>query len=497
MDAFNSNVEEVLQRKIDIAEDGKRFDDVNSYLELDKCKSFVTEHDFKRVALQFPDELLWCSVKVVSYLSGNTSARYFILGDTSYGSCCVDEVAAQHAEADCIIHFGRSCLSPTTRIPVLFVYGRQPADIEDLSKPVQELVSQSGRHVIVLYDVIYAHISDELEKRLQSSDNCVTVSKIHPTNILGSKNDHTDENVESQPSSSHENSEMENLETHTVSGRSFTLPQDHKVEKCSILYVGGESLTLKNLMMSLNKCPFHTYDPETRTTRRETLNVNKMLMKRYYMIERAKNANIVGLIVGTLGVANYLDILDHLKTILKKAGKKYYTFAVGKLNVAKLANFMEVDVYVLVSCQENTLIDSKEFYQPVVTPYEMEIACNQAREWTGEYITDFSELLPGASKHVPMHDSPSVEADVSLVTGRLMSNRTSDDGDLEDSNESLAVVKRDENMKLALHHTAGGFLASRSWQGLEAKLGETDVKDVVEGTCGIAASYSHEDGTPV
>lgn len=54
-----------------------------------------------------------------------------------------------------------------------------------------------------------------------------------------------------------------------------------------------------------------------------------------------------------------------------------------------------------------------------------------------------------------MHDSPSVEADVSLVTGRLMSNRTSDDGDLEDSNESLAVVKRDENMKLALHHTAG------------------------------------------
>lgn len=51
MDAFNSNVEEVLQRKIDIAEDGKRFDDVNSYLELDKCKSFVTEHDFKRASV--------------------------------------------------------------------------------------------------------------------------------------------------------------------------------------------------------------------------------------------------------------------------------------------------------------------------------------------------------------------------------------------------------------------------------------------------------------
>lgn len=31
----------------------------------------------------------------------------------------------------------------------------------------------------------------------------------------------------------------------------------------------------------------------------------------------------------------------------------------GKLNVAKMANFMEVDCYVLVSCPENSLIDSK------------------------------------------------------------------------------------------------------------------------------------------
>ena len=33
----------------------------------------------------------------------------------------------------------------------------------------------------------------------------------------------------------------------------------------------------------------------------------------------------------------------------------------GKLNVAKMANFMEMDVFVLVACPENTLIDSKVF----------------------------------------------------------------------------------------------------------------------------------------
>ena len=113
------------------------------------------------------------------------------------------------------------------------------------------------------------------------------------------------------------------------------------------------------------------------------------------MIEKAKDAQIVGILVGTLGVADYLSVIDQLKDVVKKAGKKTYTFVVGKLNVAKLANFMEVDVYVLVACPENTLIDSGEFYHPVVTPYEMEMACNPARQWTGEYVTDFRQLLPG------------------------------------------------------------------------------------------------------
>lgn len=34
-------------------------------------------------------------------------------------SCCVDEVAAEHINADVVVHYGRACLSPY----VSFVYG--------------------------------------------------------------------------------------------------------------------------------------------------------------------------------------------------------------------------------------------------------------------------------------------------------------------------------------------------------------------------------------
>lgn len=54
-----------------------------------------------------------------------------------------------------------------------------------------------------------------------------------------------------------------------------------------------------------------------------------------------------------------MNIIEHLKKIITLSGRKWYLFVMGKLNVAKMANFMEIDCYVLVACPENSLIDSK------------------------------------------------------------------------------------------------------------------------------------------
>lgn len=83
----------------------------------------------------------------------------FIVGDTSYGSCCVDEVqpsplplccqlvrgrlmlfpdlpllffqvSALHLSADLVVHYGSACLSPVTCLPVLYIFGQEPLDTE-------------------------------------------------------------------------------------------------------------------------------------------------------------------------------------------------------------------------------------------------------------------------------------------------------------------------------------------------------------------------------
>ena len=125
-------------------------------------------------------------------------------------------------------------------------------------------------------------------------------------------------------------------------GRTLFIDKDKSIEDYKLFYIGAESLTLTNLMMTFNKCEFCTYNPDTRIGRMESVNVNRMLMKRYYMVERAKDAKIVGIIAGTLGVTEYLKVMERLRKMIHMAGKKSYTFVMGKLNAPKMANFMEV-----------------------------------------------------------------------------------------------------------------------------------------------------------
>lgn len=87
--------------------------DFLAHYEIETTVARIVQHGFARIALQFPDAMLSDAMRVQRILRARLGAqmeRVFVLGDTSYGSCCVDEVAAQHLRADCIVHYGRSCL---------------------------------------------------------------------------------------------------------------------------------------------------------------------------------------------------------------------------------------------------------------------------------------------------------------------------------------------------------------------------------------------------
>ncbi|KAK2812527.1 hypothetical protein FQN49_008358, partial [Arthroderma sp. PD_2] len=119
------------------------------------------------------------------------------------------------------------------------------------------------------------------------------------------------------------------------------------------------------------------------------------LRRRYAILTSLNTAPVFGILVNTLSVKNYLHIVQHAQQLIAAAGKKSYLFVVGKLNVAKVANFSEIGGWVIIGCWESSLVDSRDFWRPVITPYELELALQSDNErvWTGAWSSDYQSLL--------------------------------------------------------------------------------------------------------
>ncbi|NP_001306098.1 2-(3-amino-3-carboxypropyl)histidine synthase subunit 2 isoform f [Homo sapiens] len=287
-------------------------------------------------------------------------------------------------------------------------------------------------------------------------------------------------------------------------GRRFPLAPGRRLEEYGAFYVGGSKASpdpdldpdLSRLLLGWAPGqPFSSCCPDTGKTQDEGARAGRLRARRRYLVERARDARVVGLLAGTLGVAQHREALAHLRNLTQAAGKRSYVLALGRPTPAKLANFPEVDVFVLLACPLGALAPqlSGSFFQPILAPCELEAACNPAWPPPGlaPHLTHYADLLPGSPFHValPPPESELWETpDVSLITGDL---RPPPAWKSSNDHGSLALTPRPQ-LELAESSPAASFLSSRSWQGLEPRLGQTPVTEAVSGRRGIAIAYEDE-----
>jgi len=65
------------------------------------------------VALQFPEGLLMYACTIVDIIERFCGVDTVILGDVTYGACCVDDFTAVALGCDFLLHYAHSCLSIT------------------------------------------------------------------------------------------------------------------------------------------------------------------------------------------------------------------------------------------------------------------------------------------------------------------------------------------------------------------------------------------------
>lgn len=127
----------------------------NYNFEIYKTLSRIHQLHARRVALQLPEGLLMYATTIADLLTvwsrriaaalratesedkgADTSAEgaeseawqgvedVIILGDVTYGACCIDDYSCQALACALLVHYGHSCLVPTTHttLPVLYVF---------------------------------------------------------------------------------------------------------------------------------------------------------------------------------------------------------------------------------------------------------------------------------------------------------------------------------------------------------------------------------------
>ncbi|OMO49460.1 Diphthamide synthesis, DPH1/DPH2 [Corchorus olitorius] len=503
--------------------------DLESNLEISRTAEFILSRNFTRVALQFPDDLLKLSTKVVTSLrnklgSGN-KVGLFVMADTAYGSCCVDEVGASHINADCVIHYGHTCLSPTSTLPAFCVFGKASLSISNCVEKLLSFLLTNERPVLVLYGLEYAHAISQIKAALMEAKPKAKTETIFADVMCSSIN----------PLEDHRNSDgllglLGSLTTNNSFGASsgpryslggliWDLAEGQRMEDYLLLWVGPDNSAFANVVLTFNGCEIVRYDATEDRLVTDVSQQKRILKRRYYLVERAKDANMVGILVGTLGVAGYLHMIHQMKELIMGAGKKAYTLVMGRPNPAKLANFPECDVFIYVSCAQTALLDSKEFLAPVITPFEAMLAFNSSflmsvsvswhensggmlwgSDWTGKYVMEFRDLI--SSSPLEVTNQPE-EARFSFLKGGYVEDFELQENGDEDNEGSLALAKttekalqlRDSNpdsLVKGIAKSGAEFFVTRSYQGLEMHANSSLPEPYLIGRSGKASGYKDE-----
>ena len=96
----------------------------NYNFEIHKTIWNIRKTNCKRVALQMPEGLLIYSLIISDILEQFCQVETIVMGDVSYGACCIDDYTARSLDCDFIVHYAHSCLVPIdiTSIKVLYVF---------------------------------------------------------------------------------------------------------------------------------------------------------------------------------------------------------------------------------------------------------------------------------------------------------------------------------------------------------------------------------------
>lgn len=513
-------------------------DDLLSYFEIERIAGLTQSHTF--VAVQFPDTLLSYMAKVLELLQDRHS-NGLVFGLN--GGCCPDLVTAAHLNATVLVQYGHACFSGEGNASIEIVHGFGQQFFNE--KLCVETIKHAKVHrLLVFFSLDYAHSVPGLHRSLIEQTNvsvvvgripeprapsrtqfvsgqcCASLQAVQATcrcSSVETKGDRCDTNSDTilSPdatcSDERKDDDPQTLESGvaTIGGLFFARKdlENFQDSDYSVLYLGSDTnfqfLTIA--MRLASRPPSNWFTVNSTSGEVQPLISNKasqLLKTRFYLIQKAKLCHVFGILVADVN-RNEVSIqatIQSLQELVRAENHVSYTFVVGSLNPAKLANFGEIDCFIWLACPEHSILqhNSTDYHVPVVTPYELLVAFDRVPWGTYETHASIDESMVLKDKAPDDRDGDS-ESDApffSLVTGTFQQQEQHLEGKidrLELNDDPKALVGLPGHGVLSTYSSvAAERLKTREYRGLVVNK-DAPIVPAIQGRNGIASSYNASD----
>lgn len=336
----------------------------NYSFEIHKTIHRIRTNGSKKVALQMPEGLLIFATTISDILTQFCPGiETLIMGDVTYGACCIDDYTARALGCDLLVHYAHSCLIPVdvTKIKTLYVFVDISIDTTHLLATLERNFP-SGKTIAMVGTIQFNATLHGVRAPLEKAGYNIIIPQIAPLSkgeILGCT--------------------------------SPRLTSSDGVD--IILYLGDGRFHLESAMIHNPDIPAYRYDPYSRKLTRETYDHTEMQTLRRTAINSAKSARKWGLILGSLGRQGNPHTLTMIEKRLEDQGIPFINLALSEIFPGKLAMMDDVECWVQVACPRLSIDWGYAFPRPLLTPYEALIVLGAKEDWAkgnhGVYPMDY------------------------------------------------------------------------------------------------------------
>lgn len=401
----------------------------NYNFEIHKTVHQIRKYQAQCVALQMPEGLTLWATSIADIIERFTEATTVIMGDVTYGACCVDDYTAMALGCDMLVHYGHSCLGmctiltpvpvDQTMIRTLYVFVEILVDATHLLHTIRANFPSDGAqfHRTVLtapHEQVQAAVPVQTSNVERRPTHLALVGTIQFIAAIQGIRDAltqgpptTDTHRAISLGEAHEEKEAPAAEGGVYA---VTVPQikplspgeilgctSPKLDATSvdaILYVGDGRFHLESIMIANPTIPAFRYDPYTKRLQRELYDHTSMRRLRQSAIRDATatldrgdapSQPAWGLVLGTLGRQGSTKVLDYLGTSLRERDPHVpqVPILLSELSPQKAELFgPHLSVLVQTSCPRLSIDWGSAFPKPLLSPYEAAAAMGKACMWS-------------------------------------------------------------------------------------------------------------------